>query len=157
MTARYFHLSAARLLALGACSSRPREFVPNLQAPPADLAKYEIDYLKCQALVAQGQRSNFGARIASGGAGIATGLGVGAATMAGASSSMVGAIAAASTAMVAMPVVGIAAAWGVAKARKKKKEREVQEATALCLSEQGYQVAGGELARKRRKSAEMTH
>ncbi len=149
MTARPIICAAALAAALGACSSRPRQFVPTLNALPSDQTKYEADYRACQVLVAAGHRSNFGARIASGGAGVVTGIGVGAATMAGSGGTMVGAMAAASTAMVAMPVVGLAAAraWGMAKRQKSRKEREIKEATALCLSEQGYTVASWDAAK----------
>jgi hypothetical protein len=40
-----------------------------------------------------------------------------------------------------MPIVGVAAAWGLAKNRRLKKEKEIRQATALCLSETGYPVS----------------
>ena len=101
-------------------------------------------------MVAEGQRSGFGARLASGGVGVAAGVGVTAAAVGGTASTMAGAAAAASAAVVMLPVVGVAAAWGVAKARKAKKEREVKDATALCLSEAGYVVRDWTVAKRKR-------
>ena len=146
-----FVVIAASLLA--GCSSRPREFRPTLAAAPADQAKYDVDYEQCRTLVASGQRSNFGARVASGGVGAAAGVGVAAATMGGTYGTMGAAAAAASAAVVMMPVVGIAAAWGMAKRSKLRKEREIKSATALCLAEQGHQVAGWERTKRKVSAA----
>jgi hypothetical protein len=142
--------AAIAIVSLSACSSRPREFAPTLQAAPADTAKYEQDYLTCRTLVAQGKRSEFGSRAVSGGVGVAAG--VGAVAMAGGGgASAVGALAAAYTAAMVLPVVGIAGAWGVAKRNKVKKEREVKAATALCLSEYGYEVEGWKVAKGQKR------
>jgi len=142
----------ALLAMLAACSSRPREFVATPAAPPADQTRFAADHESCRILVAQGVRSGFGARMASGGAGVAAGVGLTAAAVGGAaSSSVAGAAVAASAATVMLPVFGIAAAWGVAKAQKAKKERDVKRAMSTCLSEQGYTVGGWEVAPKRRK------
>jgi hypothetical protein len=69
--------------------------------------------------------------------------------MSGTGATMGAAAAAASVAMIAMPVIGVAAAWGIAKRSKLRKERAIKEATALCLSEQGHTVAGWEKAKRR--------
>ena len=60
------------------------------------------------------------------------------------------AFAVASSAVVLMPVVGVGAAWAMAKRKKNRKERDIKQATALCLREHGYVVADWELAKKRR-------
>lgn len=127
-------------LSLSACSSRPREFAPSLAAAPADQSKFEADYLTCRTMVAEGQRSGFGARLASGGVGVAAGAGVGVAMAGGTYGTMAGAAAAASATLVLMPVVGVLGAWGLAKAKKSKKERELKQALGTCLSELGYTV-----------------
>ena len=150
MTKHRYFAAGLSLVALAGCSSRPRDFTPTLQAAPADGAKYAADYESCRKMVAEGQRSGFGARLASGGAGVVAGVGVTAATVGGTAGTMAGAAAAASVAMVMLPVVGVAAAWGVAKARKANKEREVKDATALCLSEAGYMVSDWTVAKRRR-------
>ena len=125
---------------LTACSSRPREFAPALAAAPADQAKYNADYQNCRVLVASGQRSGFGAGVASAGVGTAAGVGVGAVMAGGTYGSMAAAYAAAAATLVLMPVVGVVGAWGVAKRNKLKKEREIKAATTLCLAENGYAV-----------------
>ena len=67
-----------------------------------------------------------------------------------------GAVAAAASAtLVLAPVVGVAAAVGMAKHKRAKKEREIKTATALCLSEAGYQVSDWTKTKRRPvKSAE---
>ena len=120
-------------VSLAACSSQPRQFSPEMQ-----VAVYE----QCRTLVVGGQRSGFGAQVASGGVGVAAGMGVGAALAGGTAGTLAGAAAAASAALVLMPIVGVAAAWGLAKNRRLKKEKEIKQVTALCLSETGYTVSG---------------
>jgi hypothetical protein len=138
-------------LSLTACSSRPREFAPTLAAAPADAAAFEADYEKCRILVANGQRSGFGARLASGGAGVAAGAGVGMAMAGGTYSTVAGAMAAASATLVLMPVVAVASAWGVAKRSKLRKEKAIKAATSLCLEEHGYSVAGWKRAKDQKR------
>lgn len=127
-------------VSLAGCSSQPRQFAPEIQSGMANPAKYSADYEHCRTLVAGGQRSGFGAQMASGGAGVAAGVGVGAA-MVGGTGTMAGAAAAASATIVLMPLVGVAVAWGLAKNRRLKKEKEIKAATELCLSEAGYTVS----------------
>ena len=129
-------------LILTACSSTPRQFAPEMQVAVADPTKFAADYEQCRKLVAAGQRTGFGAQVASGGVGVAAGVGVGAAVAGGTAGTVAGAAAAASAALVLMPIVGVAAAWGLAKNRRLKKEKEIKSATALCLSETGYTVTG---------------
>ncbi|MBA3677058.1 MAG: hypothetical protein H0W74_06585 [Sphingosinicella sp.] len=131
-------------VSLAGCSSRPRQFAPEMKVAVSDPAKYAADYETCRTLVANGQRSGFAGQVASGGAGVAAGVGAGAVVMGGTGGTLAGAAAAASAAMVMMPIVGIAAAWGLAKNRRLKKEKEIKQATALCLSEAGYMVTGWE-------------
>ena len=159
MTGRRVCIAVIGALMLSACSSRPREFTASLAAPPADPAGFETAHETCRTLVAQGYRSGFGARIASAGAGvagvgagIAVGMGAGAATL-GSGAGVAAAGVAASTALVMVPVLGVAAAWGISKRRKAKKEREIKSAMGLCLSEQGYTVDSWRVAKKRRKAA----
>lgn len=159
MADRRVCIAVVGALMMAACSSRPREFTASLAAPPADQAGFEAAHETCRTLVAQGYRSGFGPRIASAGAGVAgvgaglaVGAGVGAAT-AGTGAGMAAAGAAISTALVMVPVLGVAAAWGISKKRKARKEREIKSAMGLCLSEQGYTVDSWRVAKKRRKPA----
>ena len=97
-------------VSLAACSSQPRQFSPEMQVAVSDAAKFTADYEQCRTLVAGGQRSGFGAQVASGGVGVAAGVGVGAAVAGGTYGTMAGAAAAAGAALVLMPIVGVAAA-----------------------------------------------
>ena len=144
MVSRPIGLAVASALVLGACSSRPRTFEPQLASPPAS-AEYDRTLETCRTLVAQGHRSDFKARLASAGTGVAAGVGIplGIAALGEAATYAV-----ASSAVALMPLVGVGAAWGLAKRKKNNKEREVKEATALCLSEHGYTVSSWKVARK---------
>ena len=129
-------------LSLQACSSKPRQFDPKLAMVPPDRAAFETAYSECRQLLADGKLSSDG-RLSSGGAGAAAG----ATTAAVGSAAAVGAggwggVALASATVVALPFVMIGGAWGMAKKKKNKKERKIQEATAGCLGERGFAVAG---------------
>ena len=119
-------------LALGACSSSPRAFVPQLAAAPADQTEYESDLAACQARVAQEIHSDHSGTVSSS---------VGAAA---------GAITAAS---VMLPPLGLLPAWALAKANRVRLEDKVRKNTGSCLAEQGYSVAEWQLASKARKKA----
>jgi hypothetical protein len=145
--------AAAAALALHACSSRPREFTPQLAVAPADAIGFEEAYATCRQLLAQGKLDPEG-RLASGGAGAAAGAGTFLAG--GAAASAVGGyggLAVASATVVALPFVAVAGAWGLAKKKKNRKERMIQTATAGCLGQRGYAVAGWTPAKKARASA----
>jgi hypothetical protein len=137
-------------LSTAACSSRPREFAPTLAAAPADAAKYDADYQACRMMVAEGQRSGFGSRVASGGAGVAAGAGVGLAMAGGTYGTYAGAAAAAGATLVMMPVVGVLGAWGLAKVKKGKREKEVKTALGQCLTELGYTVGDWKVDKKQK-------
>ena len=104
-------------------------------------------------LVASGQRSNFGAgrgaSAAAGAAGAVAGVGLGAAALGGTYATYGAAAAAAGATLLLAPVVGVAAAVGMAKHKRARKEREIKGATALCLSEAGYQVEGWTKVKRR--------
>lgn len=137
---------------LAACSAKPRQFVPTLASAPADQLSYDADYQNCAKMVAGGKRSGFKDSLASAGTGVAAGMGAGAlgtAALAGTYASYAGAAAAASAIIVAIPVVGIAAAWGVSKRKKLKREAELKQATATCLHEHGYRVADWKVTKKK--------
>ena len=135
-------------VALQGCSSRPRTFNATLVAAPADQAAFEADYAACNKLLVEGKLDTSG-RVASAGAGAATGAGVAVAGGALATSTVpaVGAAIASAT-VVALPFVAIAGAWGMAKAKRAKKEKAIKTAMAGCLNERGYQVAGWVKAKK---------
>jgi hypothetical protein len=139
----------AAALALQACSSRPREFSPHLASVPADHQAFETAHAECRQLLADGKLDSAG-RMASGGAGAAAGattMAVGSA--AAASAGGYGGLALASATVVALPFVMIGGAWGLAKSKKNKKERKIQQATAGCLTERGFPVVGWEPTKKK--------
>lgn len=125
-------------LVLPGCSSRPRDFVAVLEMPAANQRLFQAHYRICRDRVAQDPELASNDRLLSAGTGAAAGAGAG----------VVGAYAGAGTAMAAIgatiaavPVVGVGAAWGIAKAQKTRKERAIKAATGLCLAQRGYVVA----------------
>ena len=141
---------AAAALVQG-CSSRPREFNPTLAVPAADAAKFKADYAECQQLMVAGKLDKSG-RLGSAGAGAAAG----AATLAGgaaaaSSAGLYGGLAVASATIVAIPFVAIGGAWAMAKAKRSKKEKLIQQVMAGCLTERGHAIVGWEKTGKKMK------
>lgn len=135
-------IGVAVMLTLQACSSRPREFTPVLAAAsPVDQAQFDADFAACAQLLADGKLNSSG-RLASGAAGAAAGATT--AVLGGAAASSAGlyggGMAIASATIVALPLVAIAGAWGMAKAKRGRKERAIQAAMAGCLAERGHDV-----------------
>ncbi len=129
------------------CSSRPREFTPALAAAPVDQARFNADLAECRELLVAGKLDGNG-RLGSAGAGAAAG----AATMAGGaalatSAGLYTGAAIASATVVAIPFVAIAGAIGMAKAKRNKKERAIQQAMAGCLEQREYRVTGWDRAK----------
>lgn len=145
-------IAAAAALLLGGCSSRPREFAPVLAAAPADQARYDADVQDCMALLSQGKLNSEG-RLASGAAGVAAGATT--AVLGGAAASSAGlytGMAVASATVVALPIVAIAGAIGMAKIKRGKKERAIQAAMSGCLAERGHSVAAWEKVKRKPKT-----
>lgn len=137
-------------LALQGCSSRPREFNPVLAAAPADSLAYDAAYQECRQLVAQGKVMSEG-RVASAGAGAAAAAATGAAGTAVASGAAGwGGFAVLGATVILAPFAVAGGAWGMAKAKKAKKEKLVKTATAQCLEQQGYEVEEWEPAKGNR-------
>ena len=152
MTHKPIILLSACAIALGGCSSRPRNFAPVLGAPAADPKAYEAHWLDCREQVAAATGKGSG-RLASAGGGAVAGAGAGVAASAvtsGATFGTYGAAAAAGAAMIAMvPVFGLAGAWGISKIKKSKKERTIKTATAQCMTSKGYSVEKWRVMSKR--------
>lgn len=133
-------LSVTALL-LGACSSRPRQFVATVNPPVADEAAYKRDFTTCDTLARKGYKSDFKAVALStvgGAAGsVAGAIGVGTAAVAVGNAGFVGSLTAAS---VAFPFVGLAAGFGVSRAIRGGREKRLKRTVASCLSEYGYAV-----------------
>jgi len=152
---RKLNVSAAVAIALmiGACSSRPREFRPNLAAAPsaADQAKFNADVSECCELLVAGKLDSSG-RLASAGAGAAAGAAtaVGGAALAS-SAGLYGGMAVASATVVLLPFAAVGGAWMMANAKRSKKEKAIQAVMAGCLSERGHTIVGWEKTGKKMK------
>ncbi|HEX8839219.1 MAG TPA: hypothetical protein VF750_01970 [Sphingomicrobium sp.] len=146
-------LALTAALLLEGCSSRPREFTPSLAAAPADQIKFEQTISECRDLLVAGKLDSSG-RLASGGAGAATGVAVGAAGTAAASGAgLYGGMAILGATMVAMPFAILGGAWGMSKIKRHKKEKAIRLAMTGCLHEHGYDVAEWQRAPKKKKPA----
>ncbi len=136
-------------LALQACSSRPREFAPNLATAPASQPEFDAAYAQCQQLLVDGKLNSSGrgsSAVAGAGAGAGTAaVGGTAAAVAGG----YGGLAVASATIVLLPFAVLGGAWGMSRMKRAKKERAIKTALEGCLSERGYEVAGWTKASKR--------
>lgn len=135
------------------CSSRPRQFVPQLAVQPVDGAQYEMQLASCQSEADELGAKRSG-KLASAGAGAAGGAGaavIGSAATSGTYSSFGAAAAAGGAVIVAVPVIGLAAAWGIARSNRARKEKRIKEAATRCLSAHGYEVAGWNRVKRQRK------
>jgi hypothetical protein len=97
---------------------------------------------QCRDLFFQGKLTSDG-RLASGAVGAAAGattLAVGSAAASGAG--LYGGMAVAGATLVALPFVAIGGAYGMAKAKQKKREKAIHTAMAGCLAERGFEVTG---------------
>jgi hypothetical protein len=138
-------------LSVTACSSTPRNFAPRLSVAPGDPAQYEQAWLECREQVAASSKGS--KRGGSAAAGLAAGAGAGAAGAAATSgatyATIGGAAAAGAVVIAAVPVLGLAGAWGYSKIKKTKREKAIKAATAECLDRSGYEVAGWRVLSKR--------
>lgn len=138
-------------LSVTACSSTPRNFAPRLSAAPNDPAQYQQAWLDCREQVAASKGGS--KRGGSAAAGLAAGAGAGAAGAAATSgatyATIGGAAAAGAVVIAAVPVLGLAGAWGYSKIKKTKREKAIKAATAQCLDQSGYAVAGWRVLSKR--------
>lgn len=145
---------AAALLS-SACSTKPRQFSASVrQADPArsTIGSEVSDFATCDRLVRGGRSSGFAAAAATGVAGGAAALGgavaIGTSGWVGGSISSAGAAAAA-----AMPVFGIAAAFGVNRMIRSGKERKYRRLMGDCLNEFGYEVTDWTKAPRKQKGS----
>lgn len=134
-------LCLTALLAVTACSTRPRNFSAGVQ-PTAGTAPGQhsetLAFTTCNDLVRKGHKGNFMSAAASGAVAGAAMLGTTAAvapTMITFGSSSAGAGLAA-----AIPFVGIVAGFGVNRLIRSGRERSYKRNMGLCLQEFGYEV-----------------
>lgn len=140
---------ALACLALQACSSRPREFTPQLSAAPASQAQFDLALAECQQLLVAGKldtSGRAGSAVAGAGAGVGTAAAGGtAAAVAGG----YGGLALASATIVLLPFAVVGGAWGMSRMKRAKKESAIKTALEGCLRERGYEVAGWSKALKK--------
>ena len=144
MKAQFTAAALIAALSLQGCSSRPREFSPTLAAAPADQTGFETAFSECRQLMVDGKLTSHG-QLASGGAGAAVGATT--AAVGGTAAAAVGGyagLAVASATVVLLPFAAVAGAWRLAKTKKNKKEKGIQQAMAGCLTGRGYPVVGWE-------------
>lgn len=136
-------------LSLEACSSRPREFTPQLAIVPAAHPQFDAAYAECRELLVSGKLDANG-RSAS----VAAGAGAGAGTAAVGGAAAVaaggwGGVALASATIVLLPFAVVGGAWGMSRMKRTRKERAIRTALQGCLRERGYEVAGWTRAPKK--------
>ena len=140
-------------LALEACSSRPREFTPQLATAAPNQAQFDSAYAECQQLLVNGKLDGKG-REAS--AAVGAGAGAGTAAVGAATATAVGGwtgVALASATVVLLPVAIIGGAWGMSRAKRSKKEHAIKTALQGCMHERGYDIAGWTKAPKAKGSS----
>jgi hypothetical protein len=129
-------------LVLQACSSRPREFTPELTIAPASPTEFNAAYATCQQLLVAGKLDASGrSSSAAAGAGAAAGTAALGGTAAVAAGGYAG-LAVASATIVLLPFALIGGAWGMSRMKRAKKEKAIKMALEGCLKERGYEVAG---------------
>ena len=144
MSSKIIGVAVVTALTLSGCSSRPREFAPQLASPPASSAALDAAVAECSQLFVAGKLDRSG-RLGSGAAGAAAGGAMAVAGGAAASSAgLYGGMAVASATVVLLPIVALGGAWGMAKIKRGKKERVIKSVMAGCLKERGHEVSGWE-------------
>jgi hypothetical protein len=156
------------LLALQAgCSTRPRDFRPNMVVAPVNQDVQMRDFAVCKMMVDRGVRGNFSKQavaLAPGAVGATAGFAVGfAAVVSTAASGTVSAItsaitgttatttttAGAATLSTALPIIGAAASVAIAAGIKKSNEKKVKSALGTCMKEYGHDVTTWQLDRSK--------
>lgn len=122
------------------CSTTPRQFDPVLAGPSSDATAATVSI--CREMVDAGVTSNFVRDgLAPAATGVAAAYGTGAVAFAGAGSTLAGTAGAASVALVAMPVVGIAAGIIYTRHIRSRRERHNMSAMTQCLAEHHLEVS----------------
>lgn len=144
---RIIFVALGAAVLLQGCSSRPRDFAPTLAMAPADQSKFAADYAECRELMVAGKLDSSG-RLGSAATGAGAVVTVGALGGAAASSAgMYAGAALASATIVALPFVALGGAYGMAKAKQRRKEAAIQRVMTGCLDQRGYKVAAWKRAR----------
>lgn len=158
---RVFISLTATALLLGACSSRPRQFVATVNPPAADEAAYQRDFATCDALARKGYKSDFKALALStaGGTAVGFGVGVAATSIAATSAITAGGIGGIGTGLAAgvtagtgaLLIVGLPVGFGISRAIRGGREKRLKRSLSACLGEYGYTVADWSRVKKPKK------
>jgi hypothetical protein len=131
------------LVVLAGCSTKPRDFRPNLAVAPVNQDVQTRDFAVCKMMVDRGVRGNFAKQAAA----LTPGV-VG--TTAGATISFVAAsTAGAATLSTALPIVGGAASVAIAAGLKRGNEKKVKSALGVCMKEYGHDVTDWKVDRSK--------
>jgi hypothetical protein len=141
------------LVVLAGCSTKPRDFRPNLAVAPVNQDVQTRDFAVCKMMVDRGVRGNFAKQAAA----LTPGV-VG--TTAGATISFVAAFnsfaslgtastAGAATLSTALPIVGGAASVAIAAGLKRGNEKKVKSALGVCMKEYGHDVTDWKVDRSK--------
>ena len=129
-------------LSLQACSSKPREFTPQLAIAPEAQPDFDAAYARCRELLISGKLDANGR---NGSAAAGAGAGAGTAALGGTAAVAAGGwggVALASATIVLLPFAVVGGAWGMSRMKRAKKEHAIKRAMEGCLQERGFQVAG---------------
>lgn len=132
-------LLAACLLMEG-CSSRPREFTPQLANPASNKGEFDTAFATCKQLLVEGKLDKSGR---AGSAAVGAGTGAGTAAIGAATATAVGGwsgVALASATIVLLPFAVLGGAWGMSRAKRADKEHAIKTALQGCLHDRGYEV-----------------
>lgn len=129
-------------LAISACSTKPRKFSASVQPSATVVAGQNegLAFSTCDSLVRKGHKGNFASAAASGAAGGAALVGSAAVVAASGTVGMTGATTTGYALSAAVPVLGIAAAFGVNRAIRAGRERKYKRTMGMCMAELGYDV-----------------
>src|SRR5947209_4128704 len=131
-------LTASMLMlcwSLEACSSRPREFMPELTTAPSTQPQFDAVYADCRELLVSGKLDANGR---SGSVAAGAGVGAGTAAVGGTAAAVAGGwggVALASATIVLLPFAVVGGAWGMSRMKRARKERAIKTALQGCLKE----------------------
>ncbi len=145
------------------CSTRPRDFKPNIAVAPVNQDGQMRDFAVCKMMVDRGVRGKFGqtaAALAPGAAGTVAGVGYALVATTNALASATATIitgGAATTTSTAgavtlanvLPIVGTAASVALAAGIKSGNEKKVKSALGACMKEFGHEVATWQVDRSK--------
>lgn len=143
---------AAGLLLEG-CSSRPREFTPQLANPASSQGEFDAAFATCKQLLVEGKLDRNGR---AGSAAAGAGAGAGTAAVGAATATAIGGwsgVALASATVVLLPFAVLGGAWGMSRAKRADKEHAIKTALQGCLHDRGYEVVSWIKAPKSKASS----